>query len=412
MLFRKQVFEARQKRLYGQVLIVTPIKFWVVTGFLCAIIAVLIVFLATASFARIETVRGAVVPTKGIVQVRAPSGGVLTDFTLTEGEAVTGGQVVGRITTSAAADGVGTRTGAELNRIVDHVSQIESRMEQSAAVLALDLAAKDRERRELTTQITNSVEMLDLQIEMLGEAEKNAARTSKLSARNLVNAEVVSQRNTGLIQARQDVHQMRSDIRILKIQRDNIALDQEQLRAKARLNQMEFEAEKARLLGESSIITGAQAFELIVPVTGTATAVLASDGYNLIPERQVFSILPENSGFVVELYVPSRAVGFIETGQDVRLLFDAFPYQRFGAQLGHIVEITSSVITQSGAELLIENTEPVYRVKVELADDTIKTGDDDHTLQAGMLLSANIVIEDRTILAWLLEPLLSVARRT
>jgi hypothetical protein len=43
-----------------------------------------------------------------------------------------------------------------------------------------------------------------------------------------------------------------------------------------------------------------------------------------------------------EIYIPSRAIGFVKPGQEVRLLYDAFPYQRFGAYRGRVVAASSS----------------------------------------------------------------------
>jgi membrane fusion protein len=91
---------------------------------------------------------------------------------------------------------------------------------------------------------------------------------------------------------------------------------------------------------------------------------------------------------------------------------DAFPYQRFGAQSGVVAEITSSVIMPGELQLLVDVQEPVYRITVTLEESTFTANDRELALQAGMLLTANIILEERTILSWLLEPLISVSRRT
>lgn len=412
MLFRKEVVEARQTRLYGQVLIATPISFWFVTAFLSTLIGALIVFLATASFARIETVPGAVVPSDGIVHVRAPGSGVLSEFDLQEGQSVLRGQVVGRITAFAAADDDSTRTGAQLASIATKIARLETRIEQSAIVTDLELTAKQREHVELTARIARQRDMLILEDELLAEAHGGFARIMQLSERDLVNAEAVSQQNVQLINTRQGVMRLRSEIDTLTVQRENIAFEQQETTARARLNELQFEAEREALQDERRLLMSEQAFDIIAPTSGTATAVLVSEGYDLPSTQRVFSILPEKSTLEVELYVPSRAIGFIERGQSVRLLIDAFPYQRFGAKGGRVAEVTSSVIMPGSQDLLVEIKEPVYRITVSLQYDTISAFDRDVNLQAGMLLSANIILEDRTILTWLLEPLLSVARRT
>lgn len=412
MLFRKQAVENNQTRLYGQVFVATPIRFWIITSFLGVIIVGLFVFLATASFARIETVRGAVVLSDGIVQVRAPIGGVLSEFDLKEGEQVERGQQVGRVTESAAADGTGTRVGAQLAGIASKIAQLNARIEQSRSLVELEIAAKARERNDIINSISRSGEMLVFEMALLEELGQGSERIQQLYDRSLISADAVSQQAIQVIRARQDLERLRADIHALKLQRDNIGFEQEHIHAQARLNELQLLAELQVLQDEREIIEGTRAYDIVAPATGIATAVLVTDGNSLDPARQVFSILPEGSAYQVELYLPSRAIGFVEIGQSVRLLLDAFPYQRFGAQSGVLAEITSSVIMPGEMQLLVDVKEPVYRITVTLEESTFTANDRELALQAGMLLTANIILEERTILSWLLEPLISVARRT
>lgn len=412
MLFRKQAVENNQTRLYGQVFVATPIRFWIVTAFLGAIISGLLVFLASASFARIETVRGAVSLSSGIVQVRAPIGGVLTEFNLKEGMQVARGQHVGRITESAAADDSGTRVGAQLAGIASKITQLNARIAQAQSLVELEIAAKTRERDDIVDRINRSEEMLQYEIALVEELGGSSERIQQLYERNLISRDAVSQQTIQVIRARQDLERLRADIHSLKQQRDNVAFEQELIVAQARMNELQLLAERQVLQDEREIIEGRQAYDIVSPATGTATAVLVTDGNTLDPGRQVFSILPEGSTYQVELYLPSRAVGFVEPGQSVRLLFDAFPYQRFGAQSGVVAEVTSSVIMPGEMELPVDIKEPVYRITILLENETFTANDRDFTLQTGMLLTANIILEERTILSWLLEPLISVAQRT
>jgi membrane fusion protein len=412
MLFRKQAVENNQTRLYGQVFVATPVKFWIITAFLGAIIVGLFIFLATASFARIEAVRGAVVLTNGIVQVRAPIGGVLTEFYLNEGERVERGQQVGKIIESAAADGTGTSVGAQLAAINSKITQLNARIEQSRLLVKLDIAAKSRERVDIVNRISRSEELLVSEMALLEELRRGSERIQQLYDRNLISADAVSQQTIQVIRARQGLERLRADIYALNLQRDNIAFEQEQIHAQAKLNELQLLAERQSLQDELQVIQGIRAFDIVAPVSGTTTAILVSDGNSIDPARQVFSILPEGSTYQVELYLPSRAIGFVEIGQSVRLLLDAFPYQRFGAQSGVVAEITSSVIMPGELQLLVDVQEPVYRITVTLEESTFTANDRELALQAGMLLTANIILEERTILSWLLEPLISVSRRT
>ena len=112
-----------------------------------------------------------------------------------------------------------------------------------------------------------------------------------------------------------------------------------------------------------------------------------------------------------QVYVPSRAIGFVRPGQEVRLLYDAFPYQRFGSFDGRIVAVSRTVIDprQLAAPLTVQ--EPVYRVDVAPFGQAVLAYGERQPLQAGMTLTASLVLDHRSFLDWLLTPLNAVMRR-
>ncbi|MBL7373507.1 HlyD family efflux transporter periplasmic adaptor subunit, partial [Escherichia coli] len=61
------------------------------------------------------------------------------------------------------------------------------------------------------------------------------------------------------------------------------------------------------------------------------------------PDRPMMIIVPEGSPLKAEIYAPSRAIGFVHVGQEARLLYEAFPYQRFGS-FGARVESISRIV--------------------------------------------------------------------
>lgn len=64
-LFRREVLERREKRLYGDVSVAVPISWQLVGYFLFAALAAALIFLFSASYSRIETVPGMIVGPRG-----------------------------------------------------------------------------------------------------------------------------------------------------------------------------------------------------------------------------------------------------------------------------------------------------------------------------------------------------------
>jgi membrane fusion protein len=47
-------------------------------------------------------------------------------------------------------------------------------------------------------------------------------------------------------------------------------------------------------------------------------------------------IVPNDSVLQAELFVPTRAIGLVQPGHEVRILYEAFPYQQFGTYSGKV----------------------------------------------------------------------------
>jgi membrane fusion protein len=127
--------------------------------------------------------------------------------------------------------------------------------------------------------------------------------------------------------------------------------------------------------------------------------------------KPLMTIIPRGARVQAELYVPSRAIGFVNEGQTVRLLYDAFPYTRFGPGFGTVVQRSSVVLMPEEVTAAVKVTEPVYRVTVELRDSFMFAYGQRVPLQSGMALMADIILEDRSFLALLLDPLLAARGR-
>jgi len=95
-------------------------------------------------------------------------------------------------------------------------------------------------------------------------------------------------------------------------------------------------------------------------------------------------------------------------GQEVRILYEAFPYQQFGTYRGRVKNISQTILTKSDASGPIELKEPAYRITAALDRPDIDAYGKRIPLQADMLLRADIILEKRSFMSWFLDPLLSL----
>jgi membrane fusion protein len=112
-----------------------------------------------------------------------------------------------------------------------------------------------------------------------------------------------------------------------------------------------------------------------------------------------------------QLLVPTRAIGFIAPGNSVVLRYDAFPFQRFGQYHGTVASVSGTVWSPGDKIGPLTTREPVYRIDVTLQRQTVSNGGREFPLRPGMLASADILLEKRTVFEWVFEPVLALRER-
>jgi multidrug efflux pump subunit AcrA (membrane-fusion protein) len=167
-------------------------------------------------------------------------------------------------------------------------------------------------------------------------------------------------------------------------------------------------ADASRLGGVVSATTSGTL--ITSPVTGKVLTAGAQNGMVTNADTTLFLIAPEDGKLIARMLVPSRAVGFLKENQDIRLAVDAFPYQRFGTLSARIRRISGSTILPDQAEVPFAFQEASYLVDGELQSASISAYGNSVRIENGMQFSADIVIDRRTLLEWLLDPLYAAGR--
>ena len=171
---------------------------------------------------------------------------------------------------------------------------------------------------------------------------------------------------------------------------------------------------QANLFQKRIEVENSRSYVITAPVAGRVSALQVSQGSTVSNQTPLMTIVNADARMVAELYAPSRAIGFTRVGQEVRLMYDAFPFQRFGSFAGRISTISRTVLAPNEVDAPIQGQmrEPVYRIRVQIAAQSIQAFGEQIPLQPGMTLAANIVLDRRTFLEWLLDPINAVRNRS
>jgi membrane fusion protein len=149
---------------------------------------------------------------------------------------------------------------------------------------------------------------------------------------------------------------------------------------------------------------------LTAPVAGEVGDISGEPGQRARPDTSLVTIVPAGSRLQVWLYAPTRAIGFVRPGQEVRLMFDAFPHQRHGAGRGRVVEISEAPVEPSAIDPGLGIEEPAFRVRVEIEELPRRGPRGPHALRPGMTLSGNLVLERRGLWELFFNPIFTALR--
>ena len=132
-LFRKEALDHKRRKLHGDVILVQPVGFFVMTAVFFAVVMALVFFMMNGEYKRKETVIGYLTPSNGLSIIRADQGGRLTQVFVNEGDVVEAGTPLfeSRIDVDTENGRIGERrlesTDVRLSELQEQIKNIETR---------------------------------------------------------------------------------------------------------------------------------------------------------------------------------------------------------------------------------------------------------------------------------------------
>jgi membrane fusion protein len=407
-LFRQEAIDfLHQRNSWGEVVSLQPVSSTILGWTLAGLVAVSLCFLSIAQYARKETVSGYLAPTFGTAKIFVPQQGFVKDIRVKEGQEVAEGDPLLTVVTSQI-----TANGDDVNSTVLAV------LAQQRNVIERQIGAEERRTASERDRLASTIKGIEGEIDQLEDqrniqnerlklSESFVATGAKLVASGALAAIELKRREQGALEQKQNVVTLDQQITARRTQLTDARHTLEQLPAVV--------AERVRVLRNdlSSIeqrvaeVNGRQAYVIKAPTSGRVSTLQATVGQIADPKHMQLEIIPVDAQLQAELFFPTRAFGFVRPGQQVRLLYDAFPYQKFGAYRGSVTELSHAILSGNETKGPITLKEPAYRVTVALERPDIDAYGRKMPLQPDMLLKADVILEQRSLLRWLLDPVLS-----
>lgn len=402
-LFRQEAIDSRRRSAFGSVTIHQPVAFGVMTSAIVAIVAGIVVFMATAPFAKKETAPGWIVPQGGMAQVYAPQGALIQTVLVRPGQRVAKGQVLATSSTDTY-----NATGATGEQERQQIAAQERDIDAQIAASHDRLMVSARHARDQISALQAEAVMLtgerQLQSEQLKVTQQQLKDIQPIVKKGFISKFEQDRRVQEGLSLQQAVSGVDRQIKGQEAQVEAARSDLADATDRQAAEEAQLRASQANLRASRVAIDYRTGATLRAPIAGTVATINSHPGETAQSSLAVVSVAPAGP-VEVELLLPTRAAGLVEPGQSVRLYVDAFPYQRYGAMRGVIEEIGRAAVGPTEYAAPIPFKEASYRVRVRLLQGLMRVDGSQPQIQVGMTLNASIIADKRTMLQWLIDPL-------
>jgi membrane fusion protein len=410
-LFRQQAVDAQKQRLHGEVSLAQPLSIYVTTMILLSIVVAIIVFLSLSQYSRKETVHGYLTPDKGIIKTFSYRSGHVERLHVNEGDNVNKGSPLATVVLNRSMP-----SGKELSESI--ITELKQQLTLLSNEASTNRVMHTKEASRLTTAISDYRQSLRVRVnldkllmEKLALQLQQQAQHDALYKEGYLSIIDYQSQQEKLIKVKQEVEHLKSEQLEQQSLLNNAQSELAILPNLYALKQADLARRQSELQGQIQEAENNYRHVIRATEAGTVTSIQVSEGEFIVTNRPLMSIIPQGAQLVAELLLPTRSAGFIKLGDKARLRFDAFPYQRFGFMQSHVFQIDKSLLLEGEAIVPITLTEPVYRIRSQLSDQKMQAYGDAFQLKSGMLLEADIVLDSRSLLDWLLDPIYSLQGR-
>ncbi|PJB71453.1 MAG: HlyD family type I secretion periplasmic adaptor subunit [Alphaproteobacteria bacterium CG_4_9_14_3_um_filter_47_13] len=401
--------------------------------FLLVIVSLVLFFLVWANFSWVEEMTrgsGQVVPTQEIQVVQSLEGGILAALLVNEGDRVEKDQALLRISDvafsseergteakslglrakkarlTAEANGTEFSLPADISRDIPQISANEKALYDS----------RQKELENAKSIFENKINSAQAQLAETGAEIKRIKDNRGLLYQQLeITRKMVEQRAvpkleeiklqrelsdlSGQLKANEEkIIGLEAELRGAKKEREDQD-DKFRSQALGELNEVETQI---RQIDESLKTMGDRVFrtELRAPVSGIVNKIAVKTiGGVIEPAHKLIEIVPVDDELKIIAKVRPSDIAFLKPGQEVNVKISAYDATIYGQLKGTLIRIGANNVTDRDGNVFFE-------IEVRTVKNYLGTEDHKLPITPGMVAETQIVTGKRTIMTYLLKPLL------
>ena len=397
-----------------------------------------------AYFAQIDELArgsGKVIPTDKVQTIQSLDGGIISDISIKEGDIVEKNQPLMKIDTTRfqasleenkqeylALLAVKSRLEkeAEINiyspiptlKFRNEVINDESRYDKNEKLLFVNrvkelkstimvLSTQKKQKQQELKEIRSTIDKLRKSLNFIEEQRSTLRRLVQNGIRSKYD----------LIEIEKEYSQTKGDLRTaeLSISRAEFSITEVDNRISEQINKFRSEASnelqktlglinkfEARLVGDQDKV---EKTTILSPVNG----IIKQINYNTIggvvqSGADLIEIVPSSEALVVEAKIDPKDIAFINPSQKAIIKITAYDFSIYGALEGEIIEISADTIVDKESK----DGKSYYRVLVKTDKNFLEKNEKEYPIIPGMIATVDIVTGKKTILDFILKPILKV----
>lgn len=393
---------ANDERSMAQSFLALAPPHWAARGLSYAIIAVVLIAAIAAVVIRLpDTVTAdfVLVPARGTDPIKATRQGIVNRVFVSEGQTVNQGDVIATLKSEAAGD-----RAAELMTAQTQLAGAGESFTNAKARFAAQSLAEEQEIRKFTARVEHLEGLIALKRQQLTLLKQMAESFEKLYQQGIASRAQWTQRQLEVSELQAEVaklvaeqNETRSLIEKLKLEGSARRAEFKELernyRETAATGEIRVNALRSGLAGSDG-----NEVRLTAPSAGTIVRLQVKNSGAVLHEGEIVAeLVSPGERLRAELQVPEAGLGKLQTGQGVKLKYDAFPYQRYGVKYGQVTWLSPANVESKGGAS--------FRAHVDIAESELFIQGQSRPLSAGMSGKAEIVTGKRSLIEYIFEPL-------
>ncbi len=394
----------------------------------------LISFIAWSAWCEVDEVtrgEGRVIPSRQVQDIQNMEGGIIERILVREGEQVEKGQVLmimddtrflasqqgqkasqyalmaRKVRLQAEVEGVKPEMPASLNERVPELAISEQKLyrvrrdelDSTLGIYQQQLIQQEKQRAESHARIA----MLEQRHSLLSEELRLSRDLAKEGAVSRVE----------VLRLEREVSDTYGEQRIAEEGLSRVTAELDEIRERIREAGLAFTNDARVELNETlALLHELSAKETAVsdqvertrvraPMSGVVKQVLVNtEGGVVQPGMKLMELVPVDDILIVEVKIRPQDVAFLRPGQTATVRFTAYDFTIYGGIEGVLTHISADTLTD-------ENNVRYYLARIETRRDFLgSTGDNSKPVMAGMVASVDILTGKKTLLSYLLKPVL------